>query len=135
MSSHTSNVIEKAGFQFEIEIKTSTISPLIGLGIFTKQFIPNGCLIWKYCRGSNVCTYATTEEVRGKLQNMDATDSEFFMSHVYLFDGVMNEILDDGKYWNHVSAQNHIQYITDQSYYASGIAEIVLFRFTGFILV
>ena len=102
MSENSSSVFKKTGFQFEIEIKTSSISPLIGLGIFTKQFIRNGSLIWKYCRGSNVCTYATVEDVRCKLQKLDRNNCEFFMSHVYLFDGVMNEILDDGKYWNHV---------------------------------
>ena len=130
MSGHSLNVIEKAGFQFEIEIKTSTISPLIGLGIFTKQFIPKGCLIWKYCRGSNVCTYSTIEEVRSKLQKMDSSDCEFFMSHVYLFDGVMNEILDNGKYWNHVCAQNLLCCISDHSCSTCGTAEIELLPFT-----
>ena len=90
------------GFQIDFEVKLSNISPEIGLGIFTKQFIPNGSLIWKYSRGSNVISYANEQEVKSKLEKLNQHECEFFMSHVYLFDGFMNEILDSGKYWNHV---------------------------------
>ena len=98
------NSFEKlpAGFQVDFEVKLSNISPEIGLGIFTKQFIPNGSLIWKFSRGSNVISYANEQEVKSKLEKMNQHECEFFMSHVYLFDGFMNEILDSGKYWNHV---------------------------------
>ena len=92
------------GFQIDFEVKLSKISPEVGLGIFTKQFIPNGSLIWKYCRGSNVVSYSNKDEVKCKLKKLSLQECEFFMSHVYLFDGAMNEILDSGKYWNHVSA-------------------------------
>lgn len=92
-----------AGFQIEFEIKQSSISPEIGLGIFTKQFIPTGSLIWKYERGVNISSYRNKDEAKLKLEKLDPKEQDFFMSHVYLFDGVMNEILDDGKFWNHVS--------------------------------
>lgn len=92
------------GFQIDFEVKLSKISPEVGLGIFTKQFIPNGSLIWKYSRGSNVVSYCNKEEVKCKLEKLSQQECEFFISHVYLFDGAMNEILDSGKYWNHVSS-------------------------------
>jgi hypothetical protein len=90
--------IEKPGFQYEYEIKAST-KPELGLGIFTKEFIPRGALIWKYIRGVNVATYQTYNDVKRKLDELEKKDQDFFMSHVYLYDGFMNEILDDGKYW------------------------------------
>ena len=104
---HSQNSFDKipAGFQVDFEVKLSNISPEIGLGIFSKQFIPNGSLIWKYSRGSNVISYANEQEVKSKLVTLNQHECEFFMSHVYLFDGFMNEILDSGKYWNHVRSQ------------------------------
>ena len=91
------------GFQIEYEVKPSNICPDIGMGIFARNFIPCGSLIWKYCRDANVLSYSNKDDVKCKLDKLEQKDREFFMSHVYLFDGVMNEILDDGKYWNHVS--------------------------------
>ena len=91
------------GFQIKYEVRESTLGKEAGMGIFTKQFIPSGTLIWKYSPDSNVKQYHTEEEVRTALETMDAPACEFFMSHVYLFDGKTNEILDDGKFWNHVS--------------------------------
>ena len=88
----------KPGFQFEIEIKPS-LYPELGLGIFTKEFIPCGAIIWKYCRGVNVMPYKTPEDVRRRLSELSTEEQAFFMSHVYLYDGYMNEIMDDGKYW------------------------------------
>lgn len=102
LSSNSSFEKLPAGFQVDFEVRLSNISPEIGLGIFTKQFIPNGSLIWKYSRGSNVISYANEQEVKTKLEKLNQHECEFFMSHVYLFDGFMNEILDSGKYWNHV---------------------------------
>ena len=95
-----------AGFQIDYEVKSSTVCPEVGgLGVFTKQFIPKGGIIWRYSRGTNVLSYRTKDEVKCKLEKLDQADREFFISHAYLFDGVMNEILDDGKYWNHVSKE------------------------------
>ena len=93
----------KVGFQIEYEVKPSHIGPDVGMGIFTKIFIPSGSMIWKYCRDTNISSYSNKDDVKRKLDKMEQKDREFFMCHVYLFDGAMNEILDDGKYWNHVS--------------------------------
>jgi SET domain-containing protein len=98
-----------SGFQVEYEIKESPF----GLGIFAKQFIPKGALIWKYHRGVNVNSYKSIDEVKVRLSQLSKDEQEFFMSHVYLYDGYMNEILDDGKMWNHSESPNTGQSIQD----------------------
>ncbi len=92
----------KSGFQVAYEVKESPF----GLGLFAREFIAKGTLIWKYSSGVNVRTYKNLDDVNIRLAELSLTEQEFFMSHVYLFDGVMNEILDDGKFWNHSESPN-----------------------------
>jgi hypothetical protein len=92
----------KAGFQIDYEIKSSPY----GLGVFTKQYIPEGSLIWKYERGVNVASYKNLEETKARLKELKEADQLFFMSHVYMYNGVLNEILDDGRMWNHSETPN-----------------------------
>lgn len=99
------NKSSEAGFQIKYEVKESSI-PSFGLGLFAKQFIPKNTLIWKYKRDVNVRSYSNIEEIRNRLNELDADDQYFFMSHVYLFNGMMNEILDDGTRWNHSEDPN-----------------------------
>ena len=104
-----------AGFQVAYEVKESPY----GQGVFSKQFILKGTLIWKYKRGTNVTSYRTVEEVRARLGQLSKEEQEFFMSHVYLYDGYMNEILDDGRMWNHSETPDTGQSMDDvQSTYA-----------------
>ena len=91
-----------AGFQISYELRTSSLGPEVGSGIFTKQKISKGQLIWKYCKGVNVYAYNSKEEVEKRLHELDTKDQEFFATHVYLYDSCVNEIQDDGKFWNHV---------------------------------
>lgn len=62
--------------------------------------------------GCNVLSFRGEAEARARLVEIgalhgskDAAASraaqEFWMDHVYMFDGQLNEILDDGKMWNH----------------------------------
>ena len=90
--------------QIEYEVRES--SPELGLGLFTKQFIPKGGLIWKYERGVNVLSYGSSDEVKDRLNQMSSDEQYFFMSHIYIFDGCVNEILDDAKMWNHSENPN-----------------------------
>lgn len=99
--------------QVQYEVKESTI-PGCGLGLFTKQFIHKGALIWKYQPEVNVRCYRSLEEVRRHLNGlMTHEERVFFMSHVYNYDGLMNEIIDDGKYWNHSETPNTGQGLED----------------------
>eukprot|EP01041_Mallomonas_annulata_P010141 gene10141-21152_t len=98
------HISTSSGFQIKYEIKES--SPIMGLGIFTTQFIPKGTLIWKYKQNENVLAYKGYEAVKQRLAELNKEEQDFFMSHVYLYDGVVNEIIDDGKFWNHSESPN-----------------------------
>jgi SET domain-containing protein len=94
------------GFQVQYEVRE--VSPEMGSGIFAKQFIPMGTLIWKYndAIDGNVRIYRNYDEVSNHLKQLSSADSKFFMDHVYLYNNVINEIVDDGKYWNHSEIPN-----------------------------
>ena len=94
--------MQAAGFQVGYEVRECEY----GLGLFAKEFIPKGKLIWKYMKGVNVNTYDNVEDIQKRLGSMNKDEQNFFMSHVYLFDGFMNEITDDGCYWNHSENPN-----------------------------
>lgn len=78
-----------------------------GNGLFAAHAIPSGTLLWKYRRGArgdasaNVLAVRTESEARARLQELTQEERVYWMDHVYMFDGVLNEILDDGKLWNH----------------------------------
>ena len=95
---------ESPGFHIDYEVKES--GPEMGLGIFTKQFIPKGTLIWKYVRGRNVLSYKGYEEAKRRLEQLSPEEQSFWMSHVYMFDGYLNEIQDDALRWNHSEYPN-----------------------------
>lgn len=90
------------GFNVQYEVKECDY----GLGLFAKQFIPRGSLIWKWRPGVNVNAYSNIQEIQERLSAMNKEEQDFFMGHVYLFDSYMNEILDDGCYWNHSETPN-----------------------------
>lgn len=117
-SSHSAlGVASGAGFHVEYEVKE--VSPTMGNGLFATQDIPIGTLVWKFTRDErtaedtkektamgNVRCYGSYEETKARLQDLSAEDQKFFMEHVYLYNGFANEILDDGKYWNHSEDPN-----------------------------
>lgn len=83
-----------------------------GKGLFATHFIPSGTLLWKYksapkgAPGVNVWSYTCDAEVRARLAELTPERQQFFMDHVYCFEGRLNEILDDGFFWNHSEAPN-----------------------------
>lgn len=94
----------KPGFHVKYEIKKSTEGR--GNGLFATQFIPKDALIWKFVAGVNVKKY-TEDEVLENLRALDDPAKEaFFLSHIYLYGGYANEILDDGCMWNHSDDPN-----------------------------
>ena len=93
----------RPGFQIEYEIKNS---PGRGCGIYTKEFIPQNTLIWKFQKGANVRLFKGEEAVRFHLAAMSKDERIDWLTHVYMFDGYINEILDDGKMWNHSEMPN-----------------------------
>ena len=108
-------ISDRSGFRIAYEVKESTH----GLGLFAKQFIAKGSLIWKYERGVNVRTYSSEGEVHARLKELSWDERKFFVSHIYIYDGCVNEILDDGNMWNHSESPNTGQNIEDlESSYA-----------------
>jgi hypothetical protein len=87
----------KPGFHIEYEVKES---PLGGVGLFAKERIPCDTLIWKFAPELNVRTFKDEVAVRSHFESIETEQSKYdWISHVYCFDGHVNEILDDGKYW------------------------------------
>lgn len=99
-----------SGFHVEYEIKDSAVA--FGKGLFAKHFVPKGTLLWKYQSGArgeantNVWMYKSEDEARARLGEVSKAEAEYIMDHVYMFEGRLNEILDDGKMWNHSETPN-----------------------------
>ena len=96
--------VKKAGFQIPYEIKESQYG---GRGIFATERIPINTLIWRLVRGVNIALYRGEAEARAHLEVLGSADARYqWLAHVYCFDGTLNEILDDGKMWNHSETPN-----------------------------
>jgi hypothetical protein len=53
-------------------------------------------------QGANAFSYASETEARARLTDLaDSAVQAYWADHVYMFSGVLIEILDDGKLWNH----------------------------------
>ena len=85
------------GFHVPYEVKECAF----GKGLFATVAIPAGTLLWKHKPGSNVLSFATEAEARARLQQLPEAERAYWMDHVYMFDGKLNEIIDEGKLWNH----------------------------------
>ena len=92
-----------AGFQVKYKIKKCKY----GKGIFAEENIKKGTLIWKYKRGVNIRALKGEKAVRDHLAKLPSEDvRKDWLVHVYYHRGYCNEILDDGKMWNHSSNPN-----------------------------
>ena len=78
-----------------------------GQGLFAAHDIPAGTLLWKCAPGStpgpkvNVLSFRGEAEARARLLALPESERAYWIDHVYVFSGSLNEILDDGKLWNH----------------------------------
>ena len=92
-----------AGFHVPYEVRETAY----GKGLFVTVDVPSGTLLWKCTIGPkgspgvNVYSFKTEEEARARLAELSDSEARYWMDHVYMFDGKLNEILDDGKLWNH----------------------------------
>lgn len=97
------------GFHIGYEVKDCEH----GKGLFAKHFIPAHTLLWKYkagpkagAGGVNVLVYRDEAEARARLKGLPEEDRAFWVDHLYMDGGVLNEILDESKYWNHSDSPN-----------------------------
>ena len=96
----------KPGFHVTYELKASDIG---GVGLFAKTLIKKNTLIWKYGIDRNIKVFYNEVDVRNHLNKMQGFDEKYnWISHVYVSDGHLNEIMDDGKYWNHSEEPNTV---------------------------
>ena len=92
-----------AGFHIPYEVQDTAY----GKGLFALVDIPAGTLLWKCTTGPkgtpgvNVYSFSNEEQARARLAELTREEAAYWMDHVYMFDGKLNEIIDDGKLWNH----------------------------------
>lgn len=80
-------------------------SPIAGLGLFAKERIPRGTLLWKYSEQS-VKTFHNTHEILESFKTRTPESILHFLEHAYCWDGHVCEIQDDGRFWNHSKNPN-----------------------------
>lgn len=88
--------------QVEYEIRAS---PVGGRGVFVKEDVKKGQLVWKYSP-EVVREHPDDASVRRRLEGAKEEDVQDFLSHAYCWEGKVVEILDDGKYFNHSRTPN-----------------------------
>lgn len=77
--------------------------------MFATENIKKDSLIWKYCAHCNIRVFYTEKSVRDYLGSIQSSEAKYeWISHVYASDGYLNEITDDGKYWNHSEQPNSV---------------------------
>lgn len=91
------------GFHVGYEVRETRF----GKGLFAAHDIPSGTLLWKCSPGTaagpgvNVLSFRGEAATRARLAELPESERAFWVDHVYVFSGSLNEILDDGKLWNH----------------------------------
>merc|ERR1719162_1996910 len=114
------------GFHVPYETRTGAF----GEGLFALEDIPKGALVWKFksmlyaealkldrdpvavasSAGWNVLTYVDEAEARARLEQIGVGQGrdgqQIWMDHVYVWSGMLHEILDDGLLMNHSEEPN-----------------------------
>ena len=90
--------------QIEYEKKDSGLG--IGEGLFAKSFVPAGTLIWKYSAGVNVLQYDAKAAANRLALLPTLEEAQNWLDLTYGFFGMLNEIIDDGRFMNHSTEPN-----------------------------
>ena len=96
---------DAVGFVVPYDVKPS---PLGGVGIFARELIPTGTLVWKMAPNVN-CKGITGTEVRSHLASLaTAEEKYYFASHIWVGDGLAWTPLngDQVDLWNHSNDAN-----------------------------
>jgi hypothetical protein len=90
--------------QIPYEIKDAGLG--LGQGIFVKELVPKGTLVWKYSAGLNVLQY-DAEAAANRLAALPTLEeAQKWLTFTYGFFGMLNEVIDDGKFMNHSKEPN-----------------------------
>ena len=91
-----------SGFVVPYEVRESGIA---GRGIFATRAIARGALIWRYDVGTSVLEH-DEPSLRRRLKGRPKADVIDLLEHIYVWDGLAIEIVDDAKIWNHAASPN-----------------------------
>ncbi len=86
--------------QFDLEVKECNK----GKGLFSKEFIPKGSLIWSYNPNVNCLIFTNQYDYINHLQTVKCKYD--FIEHTYIVNNTIVYILDNGKYFNHSDSPN-----------------------------
>lgn len=99
-----------AGFHVPYSVGPATCG--FGVGLFAACDVPAETLLWKFkggrqgAAGVNVWQFPSEAEARARLAELTPEGKVQWLEHVYLYEGAVNEIQDDGQLWNHAEAPN-----------------------------
>ena len=80
-------------------------SPIAGRGLFATAPISRGTLVWRYVVGESVQEHDESS-LRARLQGLSKEEIVDLLEHIYVWEGLAIEILDDAKIWNHAADHN-----------------------------
>jgi hypothetical protein len=75
------------------------------MGIFATEPIKRGSRVWRYEVGTSVMEH-DEPSLRARLVGLDEATRRDLLEHVYTWQGLVVEILDDAKVWNHAPDHN-----------------------------
>ena len=87
-------------FLYKVEVKIAT-NPKMGLGLFTKEFIPKGAIVWEFVEGVDVKMNKTT------FNKLNYAQQDFFENYGWKE--------DDGFYYSSCDLTNFINHNEDKN--------------------
>lgn len=90
-----------SGFQYQVYLAETKDK---GKGIFTKEFIPKGSLVWTLTNTNHVAF--SPDEVAKHIKKMSLLSIKFFLNHIYCWKGNAILCTDEAEYVNHSSEPN-----------------------------
>lgn len=100
------------GFHAPVEIRPSAH----GRGLFALVDIPKGTLLWKLkacrfpSREGNVWAFSSEAEIRARIEPLKDEVASLILDHIFMSDGTLYEILDEGDVWNHSDTETTTGY-------------------------
>ena len=93
---------KSSGMRVPYEVRDS---PIAGRGLFAVASIPRGALVWQYVLGESVIEH-NEASLKERLQGLSQEESVDLLEHIYVWEGLAVEIIDDAKLWNHAANHN-----------------------------
>jgi SET domain-containing protein len=82
-------------FKYRTEIKVAT-NPNMGLGLFTKEFIPKGAIVWEFIEGVDI------KISKEKFDTLNMVQKEYFYKYAW--------VEEDGCYYSSCDFTNFINH-------------------------